>query len=42
MGSGKMVVMEGSGVGVRVPRVSEGDRGIRNSELSETLKITVV
>ena len=42
VGSGKMVVMEGSGVGVRVPRVSEGDRGIRNSELSVTLKITVV
>lgn len=42
VGSGKMVVMEISGVGVRVLRVSEGDRGIRNSELSETLKITVV
>ena len=41
--SGKMVDMEGSGVGVRkVLRVSEGDRGIRNSELSEILKINVV
>ena len=40
--SGKMVDMEGSGVVVRgVLRVSEGDRGVRNSELSEILKINV-
>ena len=40
--SGKMVDVEGSGVVVRgVLRVSEGDRGVRNSELSEILKINV-